>query len=109
MYLEIVSPETTLFKGEVDSVSVPGINGDFEMLNNHAPIVSILKEGFVKIRGNISIDEENEVKPNDNNDNYDKINDIIEYSNLIKQDFINLYLNKIDIINTKIKFRKIIS
>lgn len=59
MYLEIVSPETTLFKGEVDSVSVPGVNGDFEMLNNHAPIVSILKEGFVKISGNISIDKEN--------------------------------------------------
>jgi len=62
MYLEIVSPETTLFKGEVDSVSVPGVNGDFEMLNNHAPIVSILKEGFVKISGNISIDEENTSK-----------------------------------------------
>ena len=62
MYLEIVSPETTLFKGEVDSVSVPGVNGDFEMLNNHAPIVSILKEGFVKISGNISIDKENASK-----------------------------------------------
>lgn len=62
MYLEIVSPETTLFKGDVDSVSVPGVNGDFEMLNNHAPIVSILKEGFVKISGNISIDEENASK-----------------------------------------------
>ncbi len=62
MYLEIVSPETTLFKGEVDSVSVPGVNGDFEMLNNHAPIVSILKEGFVKISGNITIDEENASK-----------------------------------------------
>ncbi|MEC8324373.1 MAG: hypothetical protein VXZ57_06890, partial [Bacteroidota bacterium] len=33
MYLEIVSPETTLFKGEVDSVAVPGVNGEFEMLN----------------------------------------------------------------------------
>lgn len=62
MYLEIVSPETTLFNGEVDSVSVPGVNGDFEMLNNHAPIVSILKEGFVKISGNINISEENASK-----------------------------------------------
>lgn len=59
MYLEIVSPETTLFKGEVDSVSVPGVNGEFEMLNNHAPVVSILKEGYVKISGAIKIDEEN--------------------------------------------------
>jgi len=62
MYLEIVSPETTLFKGEVDSVSVPGANGEFEMLNNHAPIVSILKEGFVKIRGTINLDEKNASK-----------------------------------------------
>lgn len=58
MYLEIVSPEATLFSGEVTSVAVPGVNGDFEMLNNHAPIVSILKEGYVKITGNIELDEE---------------------------------------------------
>lgn len=59
MYLEIVSPETTLYKGDVDSVSVPGANGEFEMLNNHAPVVSILKEGYVKISGAIEIDEDN--------------------------------------------------
>jgi F-type H+-transporting ATPase subunit epsilon len=58
MYLEIVSPEATLFSGEVTSVSVPGVNGEFEMLNNHAPIVSLLKDGFVKISGNIELDEE---------------------------------------------------
>ncbi len=57
MYLEIVSPEATLFSGEVTNVAVPGVNGNFEMLNNHAPIVSILKEGFVKITGNIKLDE----------------------------------------------------
>ncbi len=49
MYLEIVSPESTLFSSEVDSVAVPGINGEFQVLNNHAPIVSLLKEGMVKI------------------------------------------------------------
>jgi F-type H+-transporting ATPase subunit epsilon len=59
MYLEIVSPETTLFKGDVESVSVPGVDGDFEMLNNHASVVSILKDGFVKIRGQIKIEEDN--------------------------------------------------
>ena len=57
MYLEIVSPEATLFSGEVTSIYVPGVNGDFEMLNNHAPIVSLLKEGVVKISGNIELDE----------------------------------------------------
>ena len=58
MYLEIVSPEATLFSGEVTSVAVPGVNGNFEMLNNHAPIVSLLKEGFVKISGNIEIESD---------------------------------------------------
>lgn len=58
MYLEIVSPEATLFSGEVESVAVPGINGEFQMLKDHAPIVSLLKEGQVKIFGNITLDEE---------------------------------------------------
>ncbi|MGY0391411.1 FoF1 ATP synthase subunit delta/epsilon [Bizionia sp. KMM 8389] len=49
MYLEILSPEATLFNSEVDSVIVPGVNGEFEILQNHAPIVSVLKEGVVKI------------------------------------------------------------
>jgi F-type H+-transporting ATPase subunit epsilon len=49
MYLEIVSPEATLFSSEVDSVVVPGINGEFQMLNNHAPIISLLKSGIIKI------------------------------------------------------------
>jgi len=59
MFLEIVSPEATLFSQEVDSVSVPGINGEFQMLNNHAAIVSVLGQGNVAIQGNaIEIDEE---------------------------------------------------
>jgi len=48
MYLEIISPEKVLFKGEVDSVSVPGTNGEFQMLNNHAAILSTLVEGKVQ-------------------------------------------------------------
>jgi len=62
MYLEIVTPEATLFSGEVTSVAVPGVKGEFEMLNNHAPIVSLLKEGHVKIFGDVEIDEEVENK-----------------------------------------------
>ena len=58
MYLEIVTPEATLFKGEVDSLAVPGVNGEFEMLNNHAPVVSLLTEGNVKVYGNITLSEE---------------------------------------------------
>ncbi len=58
MYLEIVSPEATLFAGEVTSVTVPGVNGEFQMLTDHAPIVSLLQEGQVKVQGDIEIEEE---------------------------------------------------
>ena len=49
MILEIVSPEAKLFSGEVTSVSLPGVDGSFQLLNNHAPIVSTLKNGVIKI------------------------------------------------------------
>ena len=62
MHLEIVTPEATLFKGEVDSIAVPGVNGEFEMLKDHAPIISLLKNGHVKIFGNIQLEEEVEAK-----------------------------------------------
>ena len=46
--LRIVSPERIVFTGEVDSVMVPGAVGPFEILNNHAPIISTLVEGKVE-------------------------------------------------------------
>ena len=49
LLLEIVSPEGHLFKGGVTSVTVPGVDGEFQMLNNHANIVSILTQGNIKI------------------------------------------------------------
>ena len=49
MFLEIVTPEAILFSSEVDLFSAPGIDGEFQILDNHAPIVSILKEGILKI------------------------------------------------------------
>ncbi|MBT0606927.1 FoF1 ATP synthase subunit delta/epsilon [Aequorivita echinoideorum] len=57
MYLEIVTPEASLVAGEVESVTVPGVEGEFQMLNNHAPIVSVLQEGKVKFKGNPTIAE----------------------------------------------------
>jgi len=57
MFLEIVTPEATLLKSDVDSVLVPGIEGEFQMLNNHAPIVSLLTKGTIKVYGNVSINE----------------------------------------------------
>ena len=57
MVLEIISPEKIIFTGEVLSVAVPGVDGEFEMLNNHAAIVSNLKKGSIKLYGNITLDE----------------------------------------------------
>ncbi|HLV92885.1 MAG TPA: F0F1 ATP synthase subunit epsilon [Aequorivita sp.] len=58
MYLEIVNPEASLVSGEVESITVPGIQGQFQMLNNHAPVVSVLTKGKVKFKGNPTIAEE---------------------------------------------------
>lgn len=58
MHLEIVNPEASLVSGEVESVTVPSIDGEFQMLKNHAPIVSVLQAGKVKFEGNPKITEE---------------------------------------------------
>ena len=47
MFLEILSAEEKIFSGEVDSVILPGVNGQFQVLNNHAPIVSSLSNGKI--------------------------------------------------------------
>lgn len=49
MILEIITPEAKLFSGEVTSVVLPGANGSFQLLNNHAPIISGLTKGAIKI------------------------------------------------------------
>ncbi|MCT4602771.1 MAG: ATP synthase F1 subunit epsilon [Marinifilum sp.] len=50
MHLEIVTPEKNLYSGEVVLVQLPGKDGSFEILKNHAPIVSTLEEGTIKLR-----------------------------------------------------------
>lgn len=57
MLLEIVSPEATLFQGEVSSISVPGTQGSFQVLNHHAAMVSTLVKGVAKLEGKITIEE----------------------------------------------------
>ena len=49
MFLEIITPDKKLFSGEVKAVKLPGADGSFGVLNNHAPIISSLKKGTVKI------------------------------------------------------------
>jgi len=49
MLLEIIAPDQKLYSGEVDLVQVPGSKGSFEILRNHAPIISTLEQGKIKI------------------------------------------------------------
>ncbi|MBU3659495.1 MAG: F0F1 ATP synthase subunit epsilon [Flavobacteriales bacterium] len=49
MKLEIITPEASIFTGEVNAVTLPGLDGMFQVLNNHAPIISSLKHGEVKV------------------------------------------------------------
>jgi F-type H+-transporting ATPase subunit epsilon len=50
MYLEIVTPDKSVFSGEINSVQLPGAAGSFEILPNHAPVVSILEKGSIRIK-----------------------------------------------------------
>lgn len=49
MTLEILTPEKRLYSGEVYGVQLPGVDGKFEVLNRHAPIVAALGKGNVKV------------------------------------------------------------
>jgi F-type H+-transporting ATPase subunit epsilon len=50
MLIEIITPDKKVFQGEVSSAQFPGSNGSFEVLNNHAPIISSLDKGPLKIK-----------------------------------------------------------
>jgi F-type H+-transporting ATPase subunit epsilon len=50
MQVEIITPDAEIFKGEAVLVQLPGIDGSFEILNNHAPLISALKEGKIKLK-----------------------------------------------------------
>lgn len=49
MNLEIVTPNSKVFEGKITSIALPGIDGSFQILNNHAPIVSALGAGKMTV------------------------------------------------------------
>jgi len=57
MQLDIVTPDEQIYSGEIKLVKLPGVDGSFEILNNHAALISTLEKGKIKI-----IEENNEVK-----------------------------------------------
>jgi F-type H+-transporting ATPase subunit epsilon len=50
MHLEILTPEKKVFEGEVSIVTFPGSDGSFQVMDNHAPLISLLKEGVVEYK-----------------------------------------------------------
>lgn len=49
MLLEIITPEKRIYSGKVKLVQLPGSKGSFEILKNHAPIISTLEKGKIKV------------------------------------------------------------
>lgn len=61
MQLDIITPDEHVFSGEVSEVTVPGTLGSFQVLTNHAPIISTLAAGQIKFKGQggvVSLDSE---------------------------------------------------
>jgi F-type H+-transporting ATPase subunit epsilon len=52
MQLEIIKPDSNVFKGEATSVVLPGLDGSLGILNNHAPLITTLKAGTIKVKTN---------------------------------------------------------
>ena len=50
MHLEIITPEKTLYSGDAEIVRLPGTTGSFEIMINHAPLISTLMAGTIKVR-----------------------------------------------------------
>lgn len=57
MHLEIITPEKKVFEGEVNITTLPGSDGSFQILNNHAPLVSLLKQGVVEYKTKDAINQ----------------------------------------------------
>ena len=55
MWVEVLTPDQTLFNGEAKVVSCPGVDGSFQILENHAPMIANLREGTLEISGDDSL------------------------------------------------------
>ena len=58
MKLEIITPESNVFSGDAKSVSLPGLDGIFQVLNNHAPVISALKKGNLVVELEVPLSDE---------------------------------------------------
>jgi len=49
LYIEIITPARIIFKSNIEAVTIPGVKGSFQILKNHAPLISIFETGLIKI------------------------------------------------------------
>jgi F-type H+-transporting ATPase subunit epsilon len=57
MLLEIITPDKKVFEGEVSSATFPGADGSFQVLNDHAPLISLLKDGVVEYKSKEAVQQ----------------------------------------------------
>lgn len=50
LLVDIITPDRTVFNGEVDAITVPGTDGQFQVLFNHAPLISTLDKGEIRLK-----------------------------------------------------------
>lgn len=71
MHLEIITPEEILISQDnVTDVKVPGVIGEFQLLDNHAPIVSVLEKGHIIFNDKVQLPKEKQDHFNHNNGKY---------------------------------------
>ncbi len=49
MKIEITTPDSTIYEGDISLAQFPGMDGSFEVLNNHAAMIAVLKKGKIKV------------------------------------------------------------
>ena len=86
MHLEIITPESKIFSGEAEAVQFPGLDGSFQVLDNHAAIISALAKGVVKANLNtaFSSPNSNELIKVDASDQLIDINDTVQFKESIE-------------------------
>ncbi|MEK0439413.1 MAG: synthase subunit epsilon [Bacteroidota bacterium] len=50
MFVELLTPDNTLFSGDAEVITLPGVNGSFQLMENHAPMIANLKSGSIEIK-----------------------------------------------------------
>ena len=92
MILEVITPDEVLYKGNVSQVVLPGLDGSFGILDSHAPLISALAKGDVRVDQNVADNKDKKVFDGVLND---KFRDDNQFTFEIKGGVIEVFDNKI--------------